>query len=292
MYCIHCGNEVPEGSAFCTACGEQLQPAELSVEQPAAETGPVETGTGQKQQGGGLAWKILSLLISVGLIIGGLSKQLVFRGTDSSELLVVFGFLWLAYDIYRLVMHFKKGDAESGFRTGEALAVPGDSRLTILSAALMAVYLLVPWLQSGFFRAISFLTVFDILISIAFIVLVLAFIKKNAGLLIVPAALEVVHRMLYIIIAQAAPGLSFIVGLLSDIAMLVVVCLTVNKRCASNKPFLFTAAGTFAAVLLGYIITMGTYHMGISMRTVLSLICFHGAYFVLALAFRPQPQAA
>ena len=53
-------------------------------------------------------WNILQLLISIGLIIGGLSGEMVLRGTDSSLALVGFGSLWLAYDIYRIVIYTKK----------------------------------------------------------------------------------------------------------------------------------------------------------------------------------------
>ncbi len=46
---------------------------------------------------------IIQLLISIGIIIAGLSGEFALRGTDSSEALVVFGFAWLIYDIYRIV---------------------------------------------------------------------------------------------------------------------------------------------------------------------------------------------
>ena len=53
-------------------------------------------------------WNIIQLLLSVGLIIGGLSGEMVLRGTNSSSALVVFGFLWLAYDIYCIVVYTRK----------------------------------------------------------------------------------------------------------------------------------------------------------------------------------------
>jgi hypothetical protein len=53
-------------------------------------------------------WNILQLLISIGLIIGGLSGKMVLRGTDSSLALVAVGFLWLVYDIYRIAVYTKK----------------------------------------------------------------------------------------------------------------------------------------------------------------------------------------
>ncbi|MDR2530374.1 MAG: hypothetical protein LBC65_02380 [Oscillospiraceae bacterium] len=55
-----------------------------------------------------MAWLIIQLLITLGLIIGGLSGQLVLRGTDSSPALVVFGCLWLIYDIYQIAAYRKR----------------------------------------------------------------------------------------------------------------------------------------------------------------------------------------
>jgi hypothetical protein len=52
-----------------------------------------------------MVWRIIQLLISVGLILGGLSGDLVLRGTDSSGALVIFGIGWLIYDIYQLVKY-------------------------------------------------------------------------------------------------------------------------------------------------------------------------------------------
>jgi uncharacterized membrane protein YfcA len=54
-----------------------------------------------------MAGKIIQLLISIGLIIGGLSGEFVLRGTNSSTLLVVFGVIWLIYDIYAIATHKK-----------------------------------------------------------------------------------------------------------------------------------------------------------------------------------------
>jgi len=55
-----------------------------------------------------LGWKILGLLISIGLIIGGLSGELVLRGTESSEALVGVGVLFLLWDIYSIATHNKR----------------------------------------------------------------------------------------------------------------------------------------------------------------------------------------
>jgi len=55
-----------------------------------------------------LGWKIFGLFVSIFLIIGGLSGELVLRGTESSGALVVVGFLFLAWDIYALATHKKQ----------------------------------------------------------------------------------------------------------------------------------------------------------------------------------------
>ncbi len=52
-------------------------------------------------------WKISQLLISLAMIFAGLSGEYVLRGTNSSPALVVFGFGWLAYDIYNIVVFIK-----------------------------------------------------------------------------------------------------------------------------------------------------------------------------------------
>jgi hypothetical protein len=53
--------------------------------------------------------------LSIGLIIGGLSGKMVLRGTDSSLALAGVGFLWLVYDIYRIVIYVKKGKNSAEF---------------------------------------------------------------------------------------------------------------------------------------------------------------------------------
>ena len=54
-----------------------------------------------------LAGKIVGLIISIFLIIGGLSGGLVLRGTDSSGALVVVGIGLLIYDIVLIATHNK-----------------------------------------------------------------------------------------------------------------------------------------------------------------------------------------
>ena len=46
---------------------------------------------------------VLGILVSVGLILGGLSGRMVLRGTNSSPALVVAGFALLAWDIISMV---------------------------------------------------------------------------------------------------------------------------------------------------------------------------------------------
>jgi hypothetical protein len=55
-----------------------------------------------------MVWRIIQLLISVGLIIGGLSGELVLLGTNSSIALVIAGVIWLLNDIYQIAT-YKKG---------------------------------------------------------------------------------------------------------------------------------------------------------------------------------------
>lgn len=55
-----------------------------------------------------MLWIIVQILISIGLIIGGLSGDFVMRGTDSSAALVAVGVLWLVFDIIQLIQFVKK----------------------------------------------------------------------------------------------------------------------------------------------------------------------------------------
>ena len=51
--------------------------------------------------------KIIGLIVSILLIIGGLSGSMVLRGTNSSELLVIVGVIFLIIDLYLIVTHNK-----------------------------------------------------------------------------------------------------------------------------------------------------------------------------------------
>jgi len=52
-----------------------------------------------------MARLILGALVSIIMLIGGLSGQFVFRGTNSSLLLVVASGGYLIYDIYRIIKY-------------------------------------------------------------------------------------------------------------------------------------------------------------------------------------------
>ena len=46
--------------------------------------------------------RIVGIIISIGLIIAGLSGSFVLKGTNSSIALVIVGVIWLVYDIFML----------------------------------------------------------------------------------------------------------------------------------------------------------------------------------------------
>lgn len=74
-----------------------------AVYDPSSPATPSEGGGSGKS----LAWKIFGLLVSVGLIVGGLSGEMVLRGTESSEALVIVGIVLLIIDIFSLATHNK-----------------------------------------------------------------------------------------------------------------------------------------------------------------------------------------
>ncbi|MDR2285899.1 MAG: hypothetical protein LBE04_00250, partial [Prevotellaceae bacterium] len=81
-----------------------------TVDTPAQTNETVEDETAIIEEGpkaSAIFWIIIQFLISIGLIIGGLSGEFVLRSSDSSGLLVLFGFLWLAYDLYSLYMYLQ-----------------------------------------------------------------------------------------------------------------------------------------------------------------------------------------
>lgn len=52
--------------------------------------------------------RIIGIIISIALIIGGLSGEFVLKGTNSSTALVVAGLVFLAYEVFRLFLDKKK----------------------------------------------------------------------------------------------------------------------------------------------------------------------------------------
>ncbi|MDR0840270.1 MAG: zinc ribbon domain-containing protein [Christensenellaceae bacterium] len=297
MLCTHCGKEIPENSEFCTFCGEQQSPQLQPISTEHADAATPEQAPDAQQPAadlkpkaqGGLAGKILSLLVSAGLVIGGLSGRFVLRGTNSSGLLVAFGLLWLAYDIFSIVMHYKKGGEavpNAATSTGTAgLALPDGSKAFVIAAALMAVSVAVPLLLNIAAGGFNIRLVLSALSGIVFIVLALSLFKKNIQLLIIPAALDIFVRVIGII--GYTPSPSYYIRLIADIALLVAVIVTVSGTRASNRPLFFTAIGACAITLVSYVITVLRYGQGVSFITILTLLCYYGAYFVIAAALAP-----
>ena len=56
--------------------------------------------------------RIIGVLISIGLIIAGLSGEFALRGTNSSTALVVAGIIFLIIDIIGIIRYKKDGDVE------------------------------------------------------------------------------------------------------------------------------------------------------------------------------------
>ena len=56
--------------------------------------------------------RIIGLIISLVMIIGGLSGAFVLKGTNSSVALVVIGFIFLVIDIIGIVRASKEEDSE------------------------------------------------------------------------------------------------------------------------------------------------------------------------------------
>jgi hypothetical protein len=100
-----------EAIAFAAISGEQTSPptAPKSV-LPVKPVLPPNRTVVNKPSGikaSIIFWLILQTLLSIAMIVGGLSGEFVFRGTNSSVLLVVAGFIWLAYDIYSIFAYVK-----------------------------------------------------------------------------------------------------------------------------------------------------------------------------------------
>jgi len=131
-------------------------------------------------------WKIIQLLFSIGLIIGGLSGNFVLRGTNSSAALVAFGVLWLVFDIIQIVTYNKETDNKQ-FK--QRLLSIGRSVLfyilcgIYIIANIVCIYLLLDeLLYTSEGMIMEILAIIGNVISITGVVIVLT--KKPAGIII------------------------------------------------------------------------------------------------------------
>ncbi|MCL2503674.1 MAG: hypothetical protein FWE94_03570 [Coriobacteriia bacterium] len=273
--------------------------------------------------GGGLGWKVFGLIVSIGLIIGGLSGQMVLRGTNSSAALVVFGLLWLVYDIYRLYKHFNPDPevevaadgtaASDGQATAAgqatALGIPQRSSLPLVAAGVMllnVLCVLVPRFPAVFALVrgavpanplflVQFLGVFP---GIVFVVLVLAVLKKNIRLLIVPIVVKMVINIAIAFVPAFGVGArvnpSFLVGLFLEVALLAFIALTVAGKMPSKVPLLVASLVIGVLALLNYfaqwalpITRLGAPPSNLLVALVfntLGIPCFYGAHALVAVA--------
>jgi uncharacterized membrane protein YhaH (DUF805 family) len=68
---------------------------------------------------GSLGWKIFGLFVSIFFIIGGLSGDLVLRGTESSTALVILGIILFICDAYSIATHKKQKPESKNENTNE-----------------------------------------------------------------------------------------------------------------------------------------------------------------------------
>jgi len=126
MFCPRCGK--PRQAAEPVHPNVQPQPAiipqqpDQKPQQQENEISAATPGDGNAGQSSvvtppvkkkGIAAKILGLVISLGLIIGGFSGELVLIGTNSSTALIVAGFIFLIIDIISIIMHVKNDPQEA-----------------------------------------------------------------------------------------------------------------------------------------------------------------------------------
>ena len=127
-----------------------------------------------------MVWIIIQIVCSVGLIVGGLSGELVLRGTDSSAALVAVGVLWLIFDISQFVTSAKKpGETKpKKVRTGRSPLFFVLCGLYIAANLLCAVLLLDELSVPGA-TGLELLAICGNVVSLAGIVVVL--LKKDFG---------------------------------------------------------------------------------------------------------------
>lgn len=70
----------------------------------------VQTGSSEGDGEGGLVWRVIGIVVSLVMIIGGLSGTLVLKGTDSGIALAVVGGLILIFNIIMLALASKKSN--------------------------------------------------------------------------------------------------------------------------------------------------------------------------------------
>lgn len=73
--------------------------------------------------------RIIGILLSIGLIVAGLSGQFVLRGTNSSTALVVAGIIWLIIDIIGIIKekNANEGAAEAQFAAPQQVEDEADN---------------------------------------------------------------------------------------------------------------------------------------------------------------------
>ena len=126
--------------------GPHYEADETIVYRPAA-TGTAATSRPAGGSGKGLGWKIFGLFVSIGLIIGGASGELVLRGTESSGALIIVGVLFLIGDIIALATHNKSGKHKEEYEqqlaegtiTSVELAEPATIRVVRDSSIVGAI---------------------------------------------------------------------------------------------------------------------------------------------------------
>lgn len=77
---------------------------------PPVSSNSAQTSEVNSDGGGSIVGRVISIVISLVMIIGGLSGELVLRGTDSSTALVVAGALLLVFEIVMIAVSNIKND--------------------------------------------------------------------------------------------------------------------------------------------------------------------------------------
>jgi hypothetical protein len=129
------------------------------------------------------------MLLSIGLIIGGLSGEFVLRGTNSSEALVAVGVLWLIFDISQFIP-FKKKTEDTVSKKQRESRSPRKGRSPLrfvlcgvyMAANLVCAFLLFDELGVPGGTGMELLAILGNAISILGVVIVL--FKKQFGIIV------------------------------------------------------------------------------------------------------------